>query len=141
MSNYNQDRSGWQYFGLLVLTAWLSIMTNHSHAADQTIQLSANQCSVTMSANANCDAGQCAGDSACVCASKGDHVTWQLAGSDNFKLKFKGDSPLKDNCGKNFKASKHKCKVKEQVSKGQSYTYEIYLQRCTNGSDPRIVIK
>lgn len=141
MNNNKKEYRSWQYLGFVVIALWMSIIASNSRAANQTIQLSANQCNVSMSASANCDAGQCSGDSACICASKGDHITWQLAGHDKFKLKFSGDSPLKDSCGRNFKPGDHKCKIKESVSKGQSYTYEIYLERCRNGTDPRIIIK
>jgi len=141
MKNNIKKQISWQYFCLMLVTLWLSMNTGISRAADQTIQLSADQCAVSMSANADCDAGQCSGDKACVCASKGDHITWQLSGEDKFKLKFSGDSPLKDNCGKNFKGKKHKCKVKESVAKGQIYSYEIFLKSCQNGTDPRIIIR
>ena len=110
--------------------------------ADVSIQLSAQECTVSVSIAANgCDADQCSGDSTCVCASKGEHIKWDFSGDDKFKLKFSGDSPLKDNCGKNFKKKKHKCVVKDDTSKGQSYSYDIRLKSCANGTDPRIVIK
>ena len=140
MNNYRKQYRSWQFLGTAIITLWLVIIMGNSHAA--TINLSANQCEVSMTVvSADCDAGQCSGDSTCVCASKGDFVIWNIAGDDKFKMKFSGDSPLKDNCGKNFKGKKHKCKVKDTVSKGQSYSYEIYLERCSNGTDPRIIIK
>ncbi len=117
-------------------------MSGLSFAGDIEISMSESQCSVSMSSSSNgCDANQCDGDSACVCAAKGDFITWNLPTNEKFKLKFSGESPLKDNCGKNYKKGKQKCKVKEEVSKGQTYTYLVKLQKCANGTDPRIVIK
>ncbi len=110
--------------------------------ADVYIQLDVRECSVSVSTSDDgCDADQCAGDTTCVCASKGDHVNWSITGGNSFKMKFASGSPLKDNCGKNYKKDKQKCVVKDDVSRGQSYSYDIYLKQCDDGTDPRIVIK
>ena len=139
MNKYKNQKRSWQFLGKVVATLWLATIIGNSHAAD--IDLSVNECKVTMNVvNADCDTGQCTGDSTCVCASKGDFITWNIAGDDKFKMKFEGDSPLANNCGKNFKGKNHKCKVKESVSKPE-YSYNIYLERCPHGTDPRIVIK
>ena len=154
-----------QAFNLFVLILGLFVFAPFTQAADISIQLDADakKCTVALkfTDGNGCDEKQCAGDTDCLCAGKGDHITWLLEGTDKFKLKFSthshspshshsdssskthshSDSPLKENCGKNFKASKHKCVVKDEVVKGQSYGYEIYLESCSNGTDPKIVIK
>ena len=112
-------------------------------ANDFVINLTVEECSVTAELNTEngCDQGQCSGDAACVCATKGDHIQWQLAGDDKIKFKFSSGSPLKDNCGKSFKKNGHKCVVKDDVTSGSVYDYEIYLERCDDGTDPKIIIK
>ncbi|TQV72815.1 hypothetical protein FLL45_15205 [Aliikangiella marina] len=134
--NYRKNRT------LGIILTFFVVFSGRAFAEDIAISMTESQCTVSMSSADNgCDAGQCAGDSACVCAAKGDFITWILPGNDKFKLKFSGDSPLKDNCGKNYKASKQKCKIKEDVSPGQEYTYLVKLKKCANGTDPRVVIK
>jgi hypothetical protein len=111
--------------------------------ADVTIDLTPSQCSVSFSlpGGDGCDASQCSSISGCVCVSKGDFITWNLPNNEKFKLKFQGQSPFKDNCGKNFKQAKHQCKVKSEVTENQQFDYDVVLQNCANGTDPRIVIK
>jgi hypothetical protein len=113
------------------------------YAADVQISLTATACEVSASTPGGdgCDTGQCNGEAGCVCVAKGDFITWTLGGNEKYKMKFSGDSPLKDNCGKNFKQGERKCKVKEEVVPEQSYAYEVMLEKCANGSDPRIIIK
>ena len=112
-------------------------------AEEQVIELSVNGCNVSLSmpTGNSCDQSQCASDDTCICASKGDHIKWTINNEDKFKLKFSADSPLQNNCGKNYKGKKHKCVVKESTSKGESFTYDIKLKRCANGTDPKIIIK
>lgn len=127
---------------LKILALFLILMVSvSSKAADQDISLTPNGCSVTVKANTNdCSSNQCGSDSTCVCALQGDFITWQMQGSEKFKLKFSGDSPLKDSCGKNFKGSSIKCKVKEHLQLGQTFDYEVVIKGCGQGTDPRIVI-
>ncbi len=127
--------------GLLIAASFLSIPVM---AGDNiTINLTVNECSVLLSppSGGNCDENQCSGDSTCICASKGDHITWRLNNNDKFKLRFSGDTPLKQNCGKNYKKSKHKCVVKEDVAVDEEFIYDIKLQQCDDGTDPKIIIK
>jgi len=126
----------------VLVAGYLMFASTVGWAENIEINMNESQCSVSMSSpNNGCDANQCAGDSACVCAAKGDFITWKLPGDDKFKLKFSGDSPLKDNCGKNYKKQTQKCKIKEEVSPGQTYDYLVKLKKCANGTDPRVVIK
>ena len=110
-------------------------------AETRILQVTPSGCesSVAVVGSNGCDDAQCDGDSACVCASKGDHVEWQSP--EKFKVMFNADSPLKDNCGKHFKSDKLKCVVKDEVSSGQEFNYEVVFEQCAEGSDPRIVIK
>ena len=128
---------------LLVSLIVLGFAFTASEAKDIQVSLTENQCKVSLSTPSgdNCDAGQCSGQAGCVCATKGDFVSWTLPGGDKYKMKFSGASPLHTNCGKNFKSGNHKCKIKEEVSKGQQYDYVVILQKCANGTDPRIVIR
>ena len=129
---------------LSILTAGITILffiTLPLSADDVYISLSTEGCEVMAEAEDNqCDAGQCAGDAACVCAQKGQFLVWDLPSGEKFKMIFTGNDPLRDNCGKNYKAG-HKCKIKEEVEEGDSYSYLIKLQRCDDGSDPRIIIR
>lgn len=127
------------------LSVWLlfTLAAFQTRAGEQQLQLTVQACTVTVKAlnGDGCKTNQCSGDSSCVCLSKGQHAKWLLTSEDKFKLKFSGNSPLKDNCGKNFKADKHKCVVKESVNPGESYSYEVMLERCANGTDPRIIVQ
>ncbi len=126
--------------GLLML---ITLFATQSRAADQELQLTAQGCNVTVKSigGNSCDNNECGSDSSCICLAKGQHAKWLLAGTDKFKLKFSENSPLKDNCGKNFKKGKHKCVVKDSTSKGEEYSYEVVLERCPHGTDPKIIIK
>lgn len=131
-------------YGRLVGSALLCLCFFWSLAANaetRTLQVTPDGCAASVSVvGANgCDDLQCDGDDACICASKGDHVEWQSP--EKFKVKFMSDSPLKDNCGKHFKKDHQKCVVKEDVSSGQEFDYEVVFEHCAEGSDPRIVIK
>jgi hypothetical protein len=121
----------------------MSLISLNAGAFDQSLVLTVNGCEVTAVAeNGNgCLANECGADRSCICVQKAEHVIWKLATEDKFKLLFSGSSPLKDTCGKNFKKSKHKCVVKNEVNKGESYQYLIKLQRCAQGSDPKIIIR
>ncbi|AZG36240.1 hypothetical protein [Shewanella psychromarinicola] len=126
-------------FGIAIM------LSGNSFGADKQIALTVNECAVSASVNggSGCDADQCASEAGCICTKKGDFITWKLDNEvdSDFKLKFSGDSPLKDNCGKNFKKSERKCKVKESLTIGQSFDYQVVMQGCDNGSDPRIIIQ
>ena len=128
---------------ILISGIFFSMLSSSLFAADLQISLTASECSVTASTpqGDGCDTGQCGGEAGCVCAAKGDFITWTLSGEEKYKMKFDGNSPLKDNCGKTFSKGSHKCKVKEEVVAGESYAYEVVIEKCANGSDPRIVIK
>ncbi|SET31102.1 hypothetical protein [Thalassotalea agarivorans] len=104
-----------------------------------------DSCKVSLSNSEgnDCDANQCGSDNACICLAKGDHVKWKMPEGNHtkFKLKFTTDNPLKDNCGKNFKKDKHKCVVKSDVSVGQVFVYDVVMEGCGQGTDPRIIIR
>jgi len=129
----------------LIATISLFMTPLTSQAADQYIQLSTSpdSCTVTVTNESGngCGKSQCAGDASCACVSRNDHVHWILNSNDKFSIKFPDGSPLKQTCGKNFKKGKRKCVVKDGLDYGQSYNYEIYLQRCDRATDPRLVIK
>ncbi|WP_076539552.1 hypothetical protein [Shewanella sp. UCD-KL21] len=129
---------------LVTLIGILGMFSRQSLAEDQTISLVASECAVTVTPNegSGCEQGQCEGVEACICAKRGDFITWEMADDifSKFKLKFTKNSPLKDQCGKNFKNGKAKCKVKEELEVGESFDYLVMLEGCDEGTDPRIVI-
>lgn len=129
-------------FSSILLLAFFLLAFTGLVQADAYIQLDVVGCDVEVSvSDSGCDNGECSGDLACICASRGEHIHWNESGNNSFKFKFDSGSPLKNNCGKNFKKGKQKCVVKEDLSSGDSYSYEIYLKQCDDGTDPRIVIK
>ena len=132
-----------KFLSVIALGIFLTCATSSLRAEEVVIELTVNECSVSLSMpNGNsCDQNQCGADNTCICAGKGDHIKWKINNDDKFKLKFLSDSPLKDNCGKNYKADKHKCVVKDSTTRGESFTYDIKLERCSDGTDPKIVIK
>ena len=133
-----KDSTQWLGCAFVALFVFASLSLN---AETRVLQVTPNGCESTVSVVGadGCDAGQCEGDSACICASKGDHVEWQSP--RGFKVSFQDDSPLKENCGKHFRNSSLKCVVKEDVLPGQAFDYEVIFEMCDSGTDPRIVIK
>ncbi|GAA0784674.1 MULTISPECIES: hypothetical protein [Pseudomonadati] len=89
-----------------------------------------------------CENNQCGSDAACLCAKQKDNINFMLTHFEEkmFKLKFSNDSPLAKNCGKNFKKGSENCKVKDEVLPGDSYDYEVVMEGCGAGTDPKIII-
>lgn len=98
---------------------------------------------VKVLSGSDCNKNQCGNDAACLCIKKGEFITWNLTSDKKrkFKFKFSDGSPLAKNCGKNFKKGSNKCKVKESVSPGDSFNYDVIMEGCGTGTDPRIVIR
>lgn len=133
-----------KYSNLIYLNLVATLMTLSGYAFsanDIVIDIHEEQCVVTVSGNSNCDAGQCADDSQCVCASKGDHIVWVANNDDPFDLDFGAESPLKKNCGKHAKAGQQKCVVKTDLTTGDEFVYDIRFKKCDQPADPKIIIK
>ncbi len=129
----------------------LSLLTGSALAKDVSVDLKVSGCSVTVATvgGDSCDQDQCKGAADCVCMAAGDNVSWLLKNADgtrmndrdDFKIIFDGKSPLTTNCGDTFSRSSHQCGLNRNIRVGQSYDYQIYLKRCRQGTDPRIIIK
>jgi hypothetical protein len=104
---------------------------------------------VEMGGSDGCNQGQCDGVKACMCLSKHDKVRWEISSSEGargnsnpkFRLEFHGDSPLKENCGRNFHKNQQNCVVKDAVAAGQAFDYDILVENCPDPIDPRIIIQ
>ncbi|MDQ7049514.1 MAG: hypothetical protein Q9M92_08215 [Enterobacterales bacterium] len=129
----------------------LSLFSTSALAKNVSVDLKVSGCSVTVATAGgdNCDKNQCNGAADCVCMAAGDDVSWLLKNADgtrmndrdNFKIIFGEKSPLTRNCGDTFSRSSHQCGLNRNIAVGQSYDYQIYLKRCRQGTDPRIIIK
>ena len=120
------------------------LLSQPATAKDHVLDGTPVQCKVTLKVKGsdNCDKNQCKDQKDCFCAEKNDKVTWNVPGDKKFRLKFKSDNPFKDNkCGEKFKKAKQQCHIKEAVTAGQDFKYDVELEGCPEGVDPRIVIR
>jgi|GEM_PF-1837514 len=143
MLNKNEKRWLFSIALTIALTGCMDAKVSNNNANDpDMIIIPGEECisEVIYAGDDNCDEQQCGADKNCVCAKKNQAITWWIAGKRKFKLKFESDSPL-DSCGDTFKRKKQKCKVKNQVQVNQVFKYEVILDGCGTGTDPRIVIR
>jgi len=129
----------------------LFLLTTSALAKNVSVDLKVSGCSVTVATAGgdSCDKNQCKGAADCVCMAAGDDIGWLLKNADgtrmndrdDFKIIFSGKSPLTTNCGDTFSRSSHQCGLNRNIQVGQSYDYQIFLKRCRQGTDPRIIIR
>jgi len=142
MKNFTKDL-GHASLVFTIVIAGLLLSSPPVSAKEHVLDGTPNQCEVTLAVkgNNNCDQTQCGTEKDCFCAEKNDKVTWNVPGKKKFRLSFNSGSPFKDKCGEKFKKAKQHCRIQEGVVKGQEFTYDVELEGCAEGVDPRIVIK
>ena len=129
---------------LIAIVVAMSVFFQPLQAANSfDIYINVENCSgsVDMGESQNCDQAQCDGVKSCICLARHDRVTWHMDSGAKFRLEFHGESPLKNNCGRNFHQNQHNCVVQDVVSAGQAFDYDILVENCPNPIDPRIVIR
>ncbi|MEE4244858.1 MAG: hypothetical protein V2I33_05580 [Kangiellaceae bacterium] len=121
----------------ILLFSGITIADNHNRDKNLTIVPKA-ECATNVLVPDNCSEFQ--GVNGCVCSTKNKKIIWTIESEREFEIAFLDESPFDGGCRHVSNGGRLVCKVKNNAMPG-AYDYDVILEGCDSGSDPRIVIK